>query len=179
MIEVALGAIGKGRVWFGDLPPAVFPCAAPITKTVPALGATQRPTTAVAVELFVPTGPRARYGLLGAHLLRPRPGAEIGIEVFTTTADGEKYADSLAGSLDVVRVGLPREFADSVMEGALNAGNEAALGPCVLRFDHAAHGEIGSSPSFFGRLARAVVRLVAIGPLGPTDERLVATLRGS
>jgi hypothetical protein len=62
--------------------------------------------------------------------------------------------------MDIVVIGLPDEFADSVLTGAVQAPATRLLGPGVLRFDCAAQGLVGSSRWFFRHLSTIVVRLL-------------------
>lgn len=71
---------------------------------------------------------------------------------------GQEPAWSLGTHLDVVRIGLPKEYAFAVAEGALVAGGK--FPPGVLSFICALHGEVGSSPALFRRMAKHVVDLL-------------------
>lgn len=80
---------------------------------------------------------------------------------------------SLAASPETPRVGLPQEYAHSVLE-ALEAGARGRFEAGTLRIHAAVHGPVGSSPSFMARLAQACIELTLQGSL--TDKDLVALL---
>jgi ribosomal protein L7/L12 len=63
---------------------------------------------------------------------------------------GVPFPMSLAGQSDEVKIGLPDEYADAVINGVARAA-EAVGAPArrKLRFGWAAHGLVGSSPSIF------------------------------
>lgn len=115
-----------------------------------------------AVEMIIPSAGRALYGLLGAEFVSDRSNKLL-VKVAVSEAvseDVEAEIDwSLASSIDKVCAGLPVEYADSVFDGVVHAGE--ILGSGVLFFNCAAHGEIGSSPQMFRQLALKVVRLIA------------------
>jgi len=79
----------------------------------------------------------------------------------------------LPGFTDQVRRGLPREYADSVMEGAIYTNSISPLGSGVLQFNCAAHGEVGSSPNAFRQLGEMVTRLLQMDPSSVTVEQLL------
>lgn len=103
------------------------------------------------------------YGLLGAAFV-PAATGHLRVEVAGSEDTGNVFFASLASSLDDVFVGLPREYVESVLDGACSASNIHDLGAGILRFDCAAHGHVGSSQALFRQLGEAVVLLFGIDP---------------
>ena len=132
--------------------------------------ATERPEF-LAVELWIPHGASAEYGLLGASL----DHEQFGVRLTCPRSDG-RWAGSLAEGLDDVRRGLPEEYRESVIREAQAVIAERAMDIGVT-YDTAAHGAIGSSSALFGRLAVTVIDLLTIGEESPGDERTEALLR--
>ena len=114
----------------------------------------------VAVE-YLQAGGMNPYGLLGGHF-QPSNAREIVFYVNTSPPDGSIFAHSLAGKLDIIRQGLPHEFALSILQGASRDYLSSLLGSGALHFDCACHGEIGFSNHVFELLSRVLVRLLTI-----------------
>jgi len=113
-----------------------------------------RPTS-IAIELLVPRGPRSEYALLGGSVHQDLTGILV-----RCPEDQGRWQESLVADGDEVRRGLPLEYREAV----LREGSQAALEQSVrgaIAYDCAAHGSIGSSPALFGRLAAAIVTLLA------------------
>jgi hypothetical protein len=113
---------------------------------------------------MIPVGGRILYGLLGAQFI-PNNSGNFSIEVLVSTNTESVFQQSIAANLDKVRVGLPREYSQSVIDGVLYSLDKKSLeilGSGVLRFDKAAHGEIGSSNKFFRKIAATVVQLLML-----------------
>lgn len=150
------------RIWF-TAPPANTP--APLNS----IGACRkiqpinsRPLTrhSVTIELLIPLGGRFLYGLLGAEASGSL-AADLSLIAYSLTAADAVFDDSLAGTLDSVRWGLPAEFVDAVLDGA-SAGIDKYGMPAAetIHFNVAAFGEVGSTISVFQRLASMIVALL-------------------
>jgi hypothetical protein len=152
----------RARIWFDR--PAEYvaqPFAARSFEVKPKTRAKEYRRTVI-VEMLVPAGGRFEYGLLGATVIDSGAlTSEIAVEVEVTGASGPIFADSLAGTLDTVRWGLPAEYAEAVREGAREAllRDGAPAGPGI-QFAWAAHGYVGSNSHRFRRLAALVVSLL-------------------
>ena len=120
----------------------------------------------VILEAFVPRGGRAEYGLVG-FIHRSAAGYNVEVEVPFIDEQSPLLPDSLAARVDEVRLGIPRDFAKSVLDAI---GCEP-LPPGVLRVTAAAHGRVGSSKAFFARLTSAAVHLLR---RGWDDEQAIA-----
>jgi len=172
-----LTPLAKARVWSEHMLTSGF--APDGVLTAPVGRAADSPPTGepllVGIEALVPRGPRAEYGLLALSFARHAVGP-LEIEVPYSVSEGPVWTASLAGTLDEVRIGLPAPYANAVLE-ALSPTAVGRLPPGLLRVAEAAHGAVGSSPRFFGKLARAAVELVEVVNSDLPEERLIELLR--
>ncbi|WP_437482743.1 hypothetical protein WME75_41460 [Sorangium sp. So ce1014] len=136
-------------------------------------GAPEHP--AVTVEALVPRGALAEYGLLGLAYQSTTSEASR-VEVGYSTSEGMKWYESLAATIDEVRIGLPEEYSKSIFQ-ALSSVVTTKFSPGVLRLAEAAHGAIGSSPSFFAKLSFAAAELMFVDVFDASDEQLAKLLR--
>ncbi len=148
---------GKARVWFrretADLVPSGI-----IRETVPSQPAGTVRAATLALEVYVPRGGRADYGLLGFSFTPDHHDAlEIGVPF--TEAAGVSWSDALANGVDDVRLGLPKEYAVAVLGGAATFATSRLPSGSIAAVE-AAHGLIGSSPDFFRRIAVAALTLM-------------------
>ena len=110
-----------------------------------------------AVELFIPKGGFAYYGLLGARW-RPKAGKTLSIHVPLSDYEGMPVDGNLGTEADDVRAGLPEEYATGVLEGL--CGEAIRLGAGEMVVTHAAHGKVGSNLIVFRWLGKALVRVM-------------------
>lgn len=154
----------QARVWIDENPQAIYPATEIISKNV-ANGLTKaNKKKRGGLEILIPVGARFFYGFLGAEFF-PNDSGSFGIEVLVSTEHENIYAESIASEFDQIRLGLPSEYSQSVLDGAIESLTEKKLGEFgsgILRFDQAAHSQIGSSNKFFRHIARTVVQLLMI-----------------
>lgn len=170
LITLALSHAKRARIWF-DSPEGYVaqPFSSSAFRVVPKIRFEQH-RKRVVVEMFVPAGGRFEYGLLGATVLDGSPLSDtVDVEIPVTGSSGPIFSASLAGDLDVVRWGLPREYSDAVADGARESINTHGV-PAVdgIRFAWAAHAHVGSSSHRFQYLAALVMRLL----ITPNDASL-------
>ena len=170
MRTIAQSPTAHTRVWLDELPEATYAVLGVSERSVamhrPPNGAGRR----VAVEVVRMAGHPSSYALLGATFT-PEPTARLRLQVASSAAEGTPLTWALAGRCDEVYAGLPEEYAACVLDTATDAAHMHDLGPGILRFDHAAHGVVGSSRWLFGELGRVVVTLLARpGGLWSDDE---------
>lgn len=167
----------KTRVWYGEKMTGGFEAQAVITGSAGQNSAGwPSGNVVVGLEALLPRGARAEYGLLGLEFLPDNLG-RLQMEVPYSGMTGVAWPDALAGKLDEVRLGLPKEYASAVY-ASLSSAVEGRVPSGVLRIVDAAHGLVGSSPSFFGKLTRAAVELVLLSGIEVPDDRLGSLLRG-
>jgi hypothetical protein len=171
VINPGLERYKRARVWVGELPNLSYDVLQVEERRLEAEGAMLAAVRCAAVELLIPTGPRSLYGALGA-MFSPGAGGQLLVQVATSPLDGELVASALTGRLDAVHIGLPEWYAGAVLEGAVSTEEIHLLGPGILRFDHAAHGEVSSAQVIFRRLVRTVVRLLCLDMEAVSEEEL-------
>jgi len=128
---------------------------------------------AVGLEALLPRGPFSEYGLLGLVGTPQKAQPGLRLEVPWTQVDGVPWNTAPVGPAVSPRVGLPREFADAVLEG-LDVASRGRLTGGVLAVRAAVHSPVGSNPSVMSRLARACVGLMLRGDM--KDDELSAFL---
>jgi hypothetical protein len=169
-----LGKDRRARVWLGELPDAACPTVRTLTHTIAAGRESQNFVELAAIEVFVPLGPRSMYGLLGGQMKPNAASNNLRISVSVSAANERLLADSLAMRGDVVRVGLPAEYAQAVLAGVnLAKGELNALNAGRLSINRAAHGAIASCEAVYKHLAAILVKLFNAVSLEPSDDELV------
>lgn len=177
MITLDLPFHNKARVWIGDLPQSFYSVDRIIERVIdldkPSLKSTHR----AAIEMIVPRGARNIYGLLGAEML-PNKLNCIGVQIFTSNQEGEPLVESLAHSLDDPRVGLPNEYAYSIIDGVLAAKEEdKVFSSGEIKFNCAAYSPISSCEFIFKHLSQAVTKILSLGNIPLTEEYLIEVTR--
>ena len=165
MKNINLNFHSQARVWIEDAPSIIYPVIDTLTKDVQTgLTRNSERQRQVALEILIPVGVRILYGLLGAKFI-PHDSGKLSLAVLVSTNNEFIFEQSIASQLDRVRVGLPNEYSQSIVDGALKALDRETivkLGSGLIQFDLAAHGEIGSSNKFFRKIAAIVVQLLTI-----------------
>lgn len=166
----------KARIWLEDWPDWQYKVAKVAERRHEAHDRAMSTKLHAALELFIPVGGRIHYGALGADYIHEQE-EQLVIQVLTSTEEGEQVSDSLAGKLDVVRSGLPQEFAQAILENAMIVNENQLLGKGTLRFCCAAYGQVGSSSWIFGVLTRIVVKLLLLDRQSSSEEHLLELIR--
>lgn len=156
MFDVGLGRV---QLWRDELPEASYDGKEILVCDVPA-AESRSPRAALAIEVWMPVGPRALYGLLGVRFEPRATGLSIQVPV-VSGIEGPRCAHSIASLSDEVRVGLPDEYGHEVVHGLADQAEKLGVGAGVLTIERAAHGLVGSSRSTFAALAILIVRLLA------------------
>ncbi len=161
-------------LWLGELPNAIFTPEAMVERVISAPSVGNRSQAQAAVEMSIIYGPRAEYGLLGATLT-PGGSNRLRVRVATTEREGPRFAGpSVRKSSWTGQVGLPREYAGAVIEGAIRTLETDPLGGGELRFECAAHHLVDSNQRAFAALAAMVARLLQPDAASMTEEQLAA-----
>ena len=175
MIEIKLHQHKKARVWINELPNLHLGLANVIERTVPVDRMLLSGVHKAAVELLIPTGGRALYGLLGAEFV-PHERKTLEIQVPMPISYGELVSWSLASQIDEVRVNTLPDFAYAILDGAFNAKEFCLLGSGELCFNCVAQGAVGSSQNVFRQLAKIVVKLLFFNEEEIVEEEIAVLL---
>ena len=176
MIALTLSSNRKVRVWLNEMPDAGYSVDSVLERNFEAESGMISSVRCGAIEMYMHTGPRGLYGLLGAKFT-PHDSRELLVQVALSSNDGTSIDWSLASGLDSVQSGLLPRYADGILAGIMETEEIHALGAGVLRFDYAAHGQIGSTSIVFQQLGRALVRLIMSENGSMSDEVLADNLR--
>ena len=126
-------------------------------------------------EFRIRTGPRDIFGLLGAEFV-PSDADTLEVEILCSEDTTAPFEGSLSDGVDRACLGLPEEYANAIVSAITTQPGDAALklGSGRLRFDCAAHGEVGSSQFGFSRLTGILLELLAVEDAGTSPESLSA-----
>jgi hypothetical protein len=172
MQTINLDFHSQARVWIKDSPSIIYPVLDIITQEIKGSLVRKSGTRQATLELIIPVGPRVCYGLLGVQFI-PNDSGKLSVEVRVSTENESIFKNSMAAQVDTVRIGLPREYSQSVIEGIISSLNQRTieiLGSGVIRLEQAAHGEISSSKKFFRNIAASVMQLLLLDQVNPQEE---------
>lgn len=176
MLDLSLSQHRRARVWLMEQLPARLVDGTPLERVVPGGAKAEESIRMAAVEILIPKGGHALYGLLGAEIT-PASNRQILIRV-TTSGDCEPpFHDSIAFAFEDARIGLPAEYAESVFRGALRTCAQIGK-PFMgnLDFNCAAHGSVGSCSLIFEWLAAVVTSILSGSEQGSREEALIELL---
>jgi len=175
VIPVRISQSRNAKVWIGELPNALYDPISTLEAEVRAL--TRSSHSSCAVELVHYRGPHVLYGLLGAEF-RAEPSPGLRIRVGTTEEEGKVFADSLAPKDDIVRVGLPKEYAGVVFgEFVRTQAENPQIGSGLLTVSCAAHGRVTSAEFIFRQLAKVVLRLLGFTKSDISPDNLLSLFK--
>jgi len=168
-----LSRFTEARIWLSQATPG-FVSSASVRSCV--AGDLQAKSVAqqVTLEAYQPRGARACHGLLGLAFVG-RPGTMLDVEVRYSSGDGPSWLGSRARESDDVRLGLPLEYAQPILDAATSFVSHR-FPPGRLEVVEAAHGFVGSSPDMFRRLTLATLSLMRSQP--EAEVELIALLKG-
>lgn len=172
MMTFQLTRTAKARLWLhGGFPG--YSGVGSVTAAVEAGPAVQIAVPHVILETYVPRGARAEYGLLGLRFV-PANDTLVRVEIPYSSGAGDSWPDSLAAATDDVRLGLPREYADSIVAASV-AYATRRFPAGAITVVAAAHGLIGSNARLFKKLAACALELMQVEHRG--DEQMACLLR--
>ena len=126
------------------------------------------------LELMVPTGARALYGLLGCRADRAVGGAEV--VVHFSDDEGQAARTPLTIPSEIAFAGISSADARGALEGARRGLESCDPVLARLNFNRGIHGAVGSSEMFFAILAEALVRTWCAGADTPESAAPVVRL---
>ncbi len=167
MFNLLLSRSRKARIWIDDLPAGVWLEPESHVERRFLSNTTVLNGHKIAVELFIPRGARFDYGLIGGEL-SSNESNEFLVAICHSVGT-RLLTDSLVGALDEVRVGLPLDYANAVLEGIAAEATGTVLPAGELTVCCAAYGTVGSSVFFFRLLGKTLFRLMT-GSAVPSTE---------
>ena len=115
------------------------------------------------IEVMLPRGARALYGLLGVRHIASTGSATLKVRVACSGSTGAIYKGSLIDSFETVTVGLPELYADAAVSGFERAFADGVdMQGGVVEIAYAAFGEVSSSEPFFERLGFALAKALSL-----------------
>ena len=179
MQDIELGFHRKARVWIYDKPQILYPAIETVSLDIErSLSRNSQKEKTGALEILIPVGGRFFYGLLGAEFI-PNDSGNFTVEVLISTDQERIYKQSIASKLDQIRVGLPSEYSQSVINGItepLNKETLRKLGSGLLRFNQGAYSNVGSSNKIFRHIATTVVQLLMV-QRGSNDQEVTKIVK--
>jgi hypothetical protein len=158
-------------VWIDDLPGAADQAETVVGRDVSAPSGISLLAMRAAAEHSRITGPRGYYGLLGATFT-PDHSRQLRLRVVTSGDDGPVYTGPSVRPRWAGQVGLPREYTEAILTGAVLALEKDTLGGDDLRFDRAVHHRVDSNAYIYHRLAMLVTRLLQLDAASLSEEAL-------
>jgi hypothetical protein len=151
----------RAKVWLGEHPTCKTPEVSVVENSVKPASGSPFGHDSAAVELYVPHGARSSYALVGAEF---READEDELRLIVAIGDErQRYSEGLVSSSEDVFVGLPDEYREAVVRGAIGALNEGDGPPRgVLRLEWAAHGHVSSSAAIFGTATAMLVKIMKL-----------------
>ncbi len=171
MRALNLGLHCKINVWLEELPDITYSVESVCERRYSVQRRENAREMRAAVELLLPRGGRAQYGLLGGSF-ELNNADQFVVQVALSRRDERRLDWSLASAIDDVRAGLPAEYAGGVLAGLIEG--PAALGAGILRLDCAAHGAVGSSGDIFKQLAALLVDILALKSASLLESKIAA-----
>jgi hypothetical protein len=150
----------KARVWLGELPQARFEPSHTVEHVLKGTLSSAKGSRMAAVELLRNVSTFYPYGLLGAEMT-PAAEGSVRIQVCTSSVSGELYTDTIFPNPGRVRIGLPAELANFVLEGVVAADERlGGLKPSTIVFNRAAYEPVGSNGNTYKYLSNILVQLL-------------------
>lgn len=160
------------RVWVGELPPCHFNPEVILEELFDGERDFNTTPRCLTLEVLTPKGARMTYGLLGADST-PTATDKARVLVNVSDVSEDEFTDSLASTLDRVRVGLPLQYAESVVAEVSKVREEATKFPAVeIQFKRAAYGTMGSDKATFRELSRVLTKLIIAENLPMTEAEM-------
>jgi hypothetical protein len=159
MIELDnLGGFRKGRLWINSLPELTSKVIKVLTSSVNSENHKWN-SKAIALELLLAPREISNYAFLGVKYI-PSEDSYLNIEVRVSEYEGALLTDTIALSTDEVHVGIPEEYAETIMATVKDYLKNYGLSSGTLLFDLGAHGHVGSSKIIFSKTTKILMSLL-------------------
>ncbi|WP_055666130.1 hypothetical protein [Desnuesiella massiliensis] len=155
-----LGEFRKGRLWINTFPNFQCTTIKTIKTIVESNNCNKINIYNITLELLLMPRHTSNYGLLGAKFTPTNKGL-LEIQVDVSQYNGDITKDSIAMPEDEVHVGIPEEYAHSIMQTSISVIKEiGGLPSGILQFNLGAHGYVGSSILIFSKITSAILKLM-------------------
>jgi hypothetical protein len=178
MFTLSLKGSNKGNVWFNADVPFLHEVETIQELHLNSEGKEEHISFSIAIELSLWRGSRSIYGLLGASFIStPNMSFQVRILISEQNTDIPDKVVFLANPPEVVQIGLPNEYANSIaaMCENFNQGKHR-LPSGQLSFNCAAHGIIASNSWIFNVLTEAILDTVIQSSAGQTEQEIIEKL---
>jgi len=165
-----LGGHQKGRLWINDFPEIKIKTIDTIQKTVEGVEDISKCSKSVVLELLLPRN-ASNYALLGVTYT-PLNSKKLDIVINVGTADDVVLKDNIAFTSDEVHIGIPAEYALTIIDSAVDTLKDLEFPSGILFFDVAAHGHVGSSKMIFSRVTKMLVKIISKNVLELSESEL-------
>lgn len=126
-------------------------------------GVLPRGVRVLILEVMIPRGARALYGLLGGRFVPSDEGGKLLVRTAIESDITPVYGDALLAPIEPVKVGLPAEYALAAVHGVERAVSKGVdLRPGSLEFCYAGHGEASSNAPIFDQLGYSLTNLLCL-----------------
>lgn len=169
-----LGKYRKGRLWVGQMPRIESTTVEVLRRSINETEKIQLNSSNIALELFLPPREISNYAFLGA-MYTPNNGEKLEIRVKVSNANDKIFENSIALSSDEVHVGIPKDYAEAIVDSAEKTIKEIIrFSPGVLEFSIGAHGYIGSSKYIFSKTTEIILNIMSKNISGFSEDELKA-----
>jgi hypothetical protein len=154
-----LGGLKKGRLWINEMPNLREEIIDVIETTIEVSNRQQWEEKAVILELLLAPREISNYALLGVMYL-PTNNEILNIKVNVSSFKGKILVDNIALSTDEVHLGIPKDYATSIINLVKEKVLEFQFPAGDLVFNVGAHGYVGSSKLIFSIITKVLMGLL-------------------
>lgn len=157
-----LGRFQLGRIWINDVPEIKYKEINKLTSAVEVKEIINMEPCRMALELLLSRRDISNYAFIGVKYI-PNKEKNLNISVYVSEDEGEILDDNIAMKSDNVFIGIPNEYAETVLSTAnkvIEGLPQFSSGD--LEFYIGAHGEVGSSKLSFSKVTELIIKLLVI-----------------
>ncbi len=158
-----LGAYRRGRVWLNEYPPRPYPSKGRVEQSFPLKNYTYQAECTLTIELVLAARMVSNYAYIGVSYF-PSDRGELVVQAEIGYDNGVVIDDAIALQPDVVKLGIPKEYIDAVIDEIqkMSAYQDILQPSGKIVIDTGAHGLVGSSPVSFSQAINVLLRLLTL-----------------
>ncbi len=160
MITLNLGGFREGRLWINEKPNITMEVIDSLVESVDVSNFQQWEEKNIVLELFLAPRDVSNYAMLGVKYI-PTDTQKLNILVNITGFNGDILKDNIALLTDEVHMGIPQDYASSIINTAKEKAIELKFPVGSLMFEIGAHGYVGSSKITFVILTKVLMGLLS------------------